>query len=192
MSKELIEHHIYELLKLIGEDANREGLEKTPERVARAYLNELFCGYEKENEVDSMLTKFSNEKIDQMVICQDMEFYSMCEHHILPFYGRCHVAYIPGEKLLGISKIPRLVEIFSRRLQIQEQLTNQIASCIEEKIGAAGVIVVMEGIHLCMRMRGVRQQNSIMKTSALKGIYREEERAVNEFLALVGLKNDWR
>ena len=186
-----IEHHVSGMLEAIREDPEREGLVDTPARVGRAYLNEIFSGYEKESEIDEMLTKFDAKDVDQMVTLQDIEFYSMCEHHILPFYGRVHVGYLPGPSLLGISKIPRLVEIFSRRLQIQEQLTNQIASCIEEKISAKGVIVIMEGIHLCMRMRGVKQQNSIMKTSSLKGVYREEARAVNEFLALIGHKSTW-
>jgi len=190
-STSLIQLNVHELLSLIGEDPNRDGLVETPKRVAKAYLNEIFSGYDKEAEIDAMLTQFGVEKYDQMVICKDSEFYSMCEHHILPFYGRCHVAYIPGESLMGISKIPRLVEIFARRLQMQERLTEQIAACIEDKIKPKGVIVIMEGIHLCMRMRGVRQQNAKMITSALRGVFLNEPHAKAEFLSLINRGDNW-
>ena len=174
-----------ELLYAIGEDPKREGLKETPNRVARTYLNELCCGYQQEGEIDKLITKFGSEKYNQMILCRDIEFYSLCEHHMLPFYGRCHIAYIPGKSLLGISKLSRLVEVYARRLQVQERLTNQIASCIEERIQPQGVMVVMEGIHLCMRMRGVKQQNSVMTTSALKGVFMSEPHAKAEFFSLL-------
>jgi len=173
------------LLKAIGEDPEREGLKETPNRVARAYLNELCAGYQQEGEIEKLITKFGSEKYNQMILCKDIEFYSLCEHHMLPFYGRCHIAYIPGKSLLGISKLSRLVEVYARRLQVQERLTNQIASCISERIVPSGVMVVMEGIHLCMRMRGVRQQNSVMTTSSLKGVFMTEPHAKAEFFSLL-------
>lgn len=189
--KKLIEGHVYELLKLLGEDPDREGLKATPSRVARAYLDEIVLGYEQESVIDKLITKFGKEKYDQIIMCKDIEFYSLCEHHMLPFYGRVHIGYIPGESLLGISKLSRLVEVYARRLQVQERLTDEIAHCIEERIKPKGVIVIMEGIHLCMRMRGVKQQNAVMMTSALKGVFLDEPHAKQEFISLMNRKSEF-
>jgi GTP cyclohydrolase I len=184
-SKHMIESCVRQVIKLIGENEMREGLLTTPERVARAYLDELCCGYLREGEIEALITKFGPEKYDQMIMCKDIEFYSLCEHHMLPFYGKCHIAYLPGESLLGISKLSRLVEVYARRLQVQERLTSQIANCIDERIKPRGVMVVMEAIHLCMRMRGVKQQNSVLITSALKGVFMTEPHAKQEFFSLL-------
>ena len=174
---------IRQLLTAIGEDPTREGLVNTPRRIEKA-LAFLTSGYGANvDEVvnDALFTVDYTE----MVIVRDIDFYSLCEHHLLPFFGRCHVAYIPRHKVLGLSKIPRLVEIFSRRLQVQERLTNQIAETIREKVDPLGVGVVMEATHLCMTMRGVQKQNTAAVTSAMLGSFREDARTRGEFLTLL-------
>ncbi len=171
------------ILSLVGEDPGREGLVKTPERVEKAYRF-FTSGYGKsvQEEVNGAL--FTVE-YDEMIIVNDIDFYSLCEHHLLPFFGRCHVAYVPNGKVLGLSKIPRLVEIFSRRLQVQERLTTQIAEAIQETVNPLGVGVVMEGQHLCMMMRGVEKQNTEAVTSAMLGVFRTDSKARTEFLDLI-------
>lgn len=175
---------IRELLSAVGEDPAREGLLDTPKRVEKA-LRFLTRGYAED--VDAMLNNalFSVD-YNEMVIVRDMDFYSLCEHHMLPFFGKCHIAYIPNGKVIGLSKIPRLVHIYSRRLQVQERLTNQIASTLSDKIAPLGVAVVMEATHLCMAMRGVEKQNSVAVTSAMLGAFREDARTRSEFLSLIG------
>jgi GTP cyclohydrolase I len=177
---------IRQLLGAIGEDPAREGLLDTPKRVEKA-LKFLTGGYSED--VDAMLNNalFSVD-YNEMVIVRDIDFYSLCEHHLLPFFGKCHVAYIPDGKVVGLSKIPRLVDIYARRLQVQERLTNQIASTLREKIRPLGVAVVMEATHLCMAMRGVEKQNSIAVTSAMLDAFREDARTRSEFLNLIGRK----
>ena len=170
-------------LRELGEDHKREGLLKTPERVARS-LRFLTSGYRQD--VDKVLNgALYSVAYDEMVIVKDIEIFSLCEHHLLPFFGRCHVAYIPTQKVIGLSKIPRLVDVFARRLQVQERLTNQIAKTIMEKIEPLGVGVVIEAKHLCMIMRGVEKQNSVAVTSAMLGVFRDEIETRQEFLSLV-------
>jgi GTP cyclohydrolase I len=178
-----IETLIRELLSALGEDPAREGLLRTPERVDRA-LRFLTSGYT--TDIDAVINEaLFTVDYSEMVIVKDVDFYSLCEHHLLPFFGKCHVAYIPNGKVIGLSKIPRLVEIFSRRLQIQERLTNQIAETIRQKIDPMGVAVVMEATHLCMSMRGVQKQNSFAVTSAMLGAFRNSSRTRLEFLELL-------
>ena len=174
---------IRQLLAELGEDPSREGLLDTPKRVEKA-LKFLTSGYAAD--VDATLNNalFSVD-YNEMVIVRDIDFYSLCEHHLLPFFGKCHVAYIPQGRVLGLSKMPRLVDIFARRLQIQERLTNQIAQTICQKIDPLGVAVVMEATHLCMSMRGVEKQNSVAATSAMLGVFREDARTRAEFLELI-------
>ena len=174
---------IRQLLAELGEDPTREGLVRTPTRVAKS-LAFLTSGYSADiDEVlnDALFTVDYNE----MVIVKDIDFYSLCEHHLLPFFGKCHVAYIPSTRVIGLSKIPRLVDVFARRLQIQERLTNQIAETIRLKIDPLGVAVVCEGTHLCMSMRGVEKQNSFAVTSAMLGVFRDNARTRTEFLELI-------
>ena len=174
---------IRQLLRALGEDPAREGLINTPKRIEKA-LAFLTSGYGAD--VDEVVNNaLFTVDYTEMVIVRDIDFYSLCEHHLLPFFGRCHVAYIPRNKVLGLSKIPRLVEIFSRRLQVQERLTNQIAETIREKIDPLGVGVVMEATHLCMSMRGVQKQNTTAVTSAMLGSFREDARTRGEFLTLL-------
>jgi len=175
------------LLVALGEDPSREGLLDTPKRVEKA-LTFLTSGYAAD--VDATLNNalFSVD-YNEMVIVRDIDFYSLCEHHLLPFFGKCHIAYIPQGRVLGLSKIPRLVDIFARRLQIQERLTNQIAETIREKIDPLGVAVVMEATHLCMSMRGVEKQNSFAVTSAMHGAFRTSSRTRMEFLELIKLRS---
>jgi GTP cyclohydrolase I len=174
---------IRQLLEELGEDPSREGLLQTPMRVEKA-LRFLTSGYRAD--VDATLNNalFSVD-YNEMVIVRDIDFYSLCEHHLLPFFGKCHVAYIPQGRVLGLSKIPRLVEIFARRLQIQERMTSEIAETLREKVDPLGVAVVVEGTHLCMSMRGVEKQNSYAITSAMLGVFREDARTRMEFLALI-------
>jgi GTP cyclohydrolase IA len=174
---------IRQLLQELGEDPDREGLAETPRRVEQA-LRFLTNGYRMD--VDRVLNgALFTVDYSEMVMVRDIDFYSLCEHHLLPFFGKCHVAYIPKHKVIGLSKIPRLVEVFSRRLQIQERLTNQIADTIEQKISPLGVAVVMEATHLCMSMRGVEKQNSTAVTSAMLGAFRNSARTRMEFLELI-------
>jgi GTP cyclohydrolase I len=179
---------IRRLLAELGEDPSREGLLRTPQRVERA-LRFLASGYTAD--IDAILNDaLFTVDYSEMVIVKDIDFYSLCEHHLLPFFGKCHVAYIPSRHVIGLSKIPRLVDVFARRLQIQERMTNQIAQTILEKINPLGVAVVCEGTHLCMSMRGVEKQNSFAVTSAMLGIFRDNARTRMEFLELLKLKSD--
>src|SRR5262245_30526971 len=177
---------IKQLLAELGEDPTREGLKDTPKRVEKA-LKFLTSGYDMD--VDEVLNDalFAVD-YSEMVIVKDIDFFSLCEHHLLPFFGKCHVAYIPRNRVIGLSKIPRLVDIFSRRLQIQERLTSQIADTIRQKIHPLGVAVVMEATHLCMSMRGVEKQNSFCVTSSMLGGFRENARTRMEFLELIKLR----
>src|SRR6188472_3272268 len=178
-----MEDLIRQLLKELGEDPDREGLLRTPLRVAKA-MKFLTSGYDAD--IDQVLNNalFSVD-YSEMVIVRDIDFYSLCEHHLLPFFGKCHVAYIPNGKVIGLSKIPRLVDIFARRLQLQERMTNEIAETIREKIRPLGVAVVCEGTHLCMAMRGVEKQNSFAITSAMLGAFQSDARTRMEFLELI-------
>ncbi|QQR55657.1 GTP cyclohydrolase I FolE [Candidatus Peregrinibacteria bacterium] len=171
-----------ELLKTLPEDAEREGLKDTPRRADEAWEH-LFSGYEKKPK--DLLTVFENEGYDEMILVKEIEFYSTCEHHLLSFFGKAHIAYIPRDKIIGLSKIPRLVEIFSRRLQNQERLTTQIAEALEELLAPKGVAVVVEAQHLCMMARGVEKQSSTVSTSALKGLFKERPATREEFLRLI-------
>jgi GTP cyclohydrolase I len=174
---------VRQLLADLGEDPDREGLRRTPLRVERA-LRFLTSGYAAN--IDEVLNDaLFTVDYSEMVIVKDVDFYSLCEHHLLPFFGKCHVAYIPRTRVIGLSKIPRLVDVFSRRLQIQERLTNQIADTIRDKIAPLGVAVVMEATHLCMSMRGVEKQNSFAVTSAMHGAFRDNARTRMEFLELI-------
>jgi len=178
---------IKRLLAELGEDPAREGLVNTPKRVEQA-LKFLTSGYEAD--VDKVINNaLFTVDYSEMVIVKDIDFYSLCEHHLLPFFGKCHIAYVPSTKVIGLSKIPRIVDIFSRRLQVQERLTNQIADIIREKVSPRGVAVVMEGTHLCMSMRGVQKQNSFAVTSAMHGIFRDKARTRMEFLELIRLRS---
>ena len=174
---------IAQVLRQLGEDPDREGLRDTPKRVEKS-LQFLTSGYQAD--IDEVINNalFSVD-YSEMVIVKDIDFYSLCEHHLLPFFGKCHVAYIPQKRVIGLSKIPRLVDVFSRRLQVQERLTDQIAQVIQEKVAPLGVAVVMEGTHLCMAMRGVEKQNSLAVTSAMLGAFRENARTRSEFLELI-------
>jgi GTP cyclohydrolase I len=174
---------ISKVLEELGEDVEREGLERTPERVAKA-LRYLTSGYDKDPK-EILNGAMFVEDYDEMVIVKDIDFSSLCEHHLLPFIGKCHVAYMPGRKIVGLSKIPRLVEMFSRRLQVQERLTTQIANTINEVLQPRGVAVVMEAVHLCMLMRGVEKQNSKAITSAMLGAFREGAETRAEFMDLI-------
>ncbi len=178
-----LEDAIREVLRQVGEVPGREGLIKTPRRVAQS-LKFLTSGYTRD--VDELLNgAFYEVAYEEMVIVKDIEVFSLCEHHLLPFFGRCHIGYIPSKKVIGLSKIPRLVEVFARRLQLQERLTNQIAETIMEKINPRGVGVVIEARHLCMIMRGVEKQNSVAVTSGMLGVFRDEQKTREEFLSLV-------
>jgi len=174
--------HYKEVLKLLGEDPSREGLEKTPMRVAKA-MQILTRGYTQDPHKVLTDALFA-EKYDQMVIVKDIDFFSMCEHHMLPFYGKVHVAYIPNGYITGLSKIARVVDIFSHRLQVQERLTEQIQQCIQDTLKPMGVMVVIEAKHMCMQMRGVEKQNSITTTSAYSGVF-ESTKSRSEFMSLL-------
>ena len=178
--------HVKEILRLIGEDPAREGLVKTPERVAKA-LQFMTQGYE-QNGAEIIQKAIFDEEYKQMVIVKDIELYSMCEHHMCPFIGKAHVAYIPNGKITGLSKIARVVETYARRLQVQERLTVQIRNCIEESLHPLGVAVVIEAQHTCMSMRGVQKSNAITTTSAFSGIFLSSARTRNEFLNLIDRK----
>jgi GTP cyclohydrolase I len=184
-SQAKIEAAVHTILNEIGEDPKREGLLRTPHRVAKAW-EFLTKGYR--DDVRKVLNgAVFTEKYDEMVIVKGIDFFSLCEHHLLPFYGKVHVAYIPKGKIIGLSKVPRVVEVFSRRLQVQERMTQQIADTLFEILEPDGVAVVIEARHLCMMMRGVEKQNSSATTSAMLGSFREDERTRNEFLKLVGI-----
>ena len=183
IDKERLEKITKELLEIIGEDTNREGLLKTPKRVAKSW-EFLSQGYKQD--LDTIVNNaIFNESAKDMVIVKDIEFYSLCEHHLIPFYGKAHVGYIPDGKIIGLSKIPRIIEFYARRLQVQERLTNQIATCIQDLLNPKGVAVIMEGRHFCMLMRGVQKQNSIASTSSMLGTFKDKSNTRNEFLKLV-------
>ena len=187
MNHKKVEGLITDLLSEIGEDPKREGLLNTPGRVAKAY-EFLTNGYKLD--VDKVMNKaIFHEKYDEMVIVKNIDFYSLCEHHMLPFYGKVHVAYLPDGKIIGLSKIPRLVELFSRRLQVQERMTQQIADTLKEYLNPRGVGVVTEAYHMCMMMRGVEKQNSSATASAMHGIFKADARTRAEFLNLIRTKN---
>ena len=180
MDLDTIEEATLNILKAVGEDVDREGLQKTPSRDARSY-QELLSGYRMDPR------SLINEAVfdvayDEMVIVRDIEFYSMCEHHMLPFMGRAHVAYVPTDKVIGLSKIPRIVDLFSRRLQVQERMTTQIAEYIDYVLKPQGVAVVVEGVHMCMMLRGVKKHDARMTTSSMLGVFREEITTRMEFL----------
>ena len=183
MDLDLVAGHVKTILKELGEDPEREGLVKTPERVAKAYKF-LTQGYSKKIE-DVLNGAVFEEKYDEMVIVKDIDFYSMCEHHLLPFFGKVHVAYIPDGKIVGISKIPRIIDVFARRLQVQERMTQEISDTLQKFLQPRGVAVVAEAYHMCMMMRGVEKQNSITTTSAMHGIFKSDARTRGEFLNLI-------
>ncbi len=176
--------HVKAILKLLGEDPEREGLVKTPERVAKA-MQFLTQGYFQDGEALVNSAVFQ-EPYDHMVIVKDIELFSLCEHHMLPFIGKAHVAYIPNGQITGLSKIARVVETYARRLQVQERLTEQIRDCIQESLKPMGVAVVIEALHTCMSMRGVQKSNAITTTSAFSGVFLKDARTRNEFLQLIG------
>jgi GTP cyclohydrolase IA len=182
-----MEEQIRHILKALGEDPDREGLVKTPHRMAQA-LTFLTQGYRMDPKQiinDALFT----EDYEEMILQKDIDFFSLCEHHLLPFFGKAHVAYIPHHKIVGISKLARLVDVYARRLQVQERLTNQIANTIMERLDPLGAAVVIEAEHLCMRMRGVEKQNSIIITSTLLGAFRTREETRNEFMTLIRHRN---
>ncbi len=182
-----LEMNTKNLLELLGEDPSREGLLNTPKRVAKAW-EFLTKGYN-EN-LDELINNaiFEGESKD-MVIVKNIEFYSLCEHHMIPFYGKAHIGYIPDGKIIGLSKLARITDLFSQRLQVQERLTNQIAQCLQEVLNPRGIAVVLEGKHFCMLSRGVQKQNSIATSSSMLGIFREKESTRNEFLKLIEMNN---
>jgi GTP cyclohydrolase I len=178
-----LEDLVREFLAKIGEDPSREGLQKTPYRVARAY-EFLTKGYRQD--IDAVMNNaIFEEKYSQIVIVKDIDFYSLCEHHLLPFFGKVHIAYIPDGKIIGLSKLPRIVEVFARRLQVQERMTEQIAETLYQYLQPRGVGVVVEGQHLCMMMRGVEKQNSVATTSAMLGEFHDDVKTREEFLNLI-------
>ncbi len=178
-----LEKHVRGMLEGLGEDPDRDGLERTPHRVARS-LRFLTKGYA-EDPITILNNALFDVTYDEMVVVKDIDFFSLCEHHMLPFFGKAHVAYIPNGKVVGLSKIPRLVEMFARRLQVQERLTMQIAETIEKVLAPKGVAVVVESVHLCMMMRGVQQQNAFAITSSLKGSFQADSKTRSEFMELI-------
>jgi GTP cyclohydrolase IA len=181
-----ISEHYRSVLELLGEDVNRDGLIKTPERAAKA-MKFLTHGYDLDPQAILKSALFK-EDYENMVVVKDIEMYSLCEHHLLPFFGKAHIAYIPAGKIVGLSKIPRIVDAFSRRLQVQERLTNEIRDCIQETLHPAGVAVVIEASHMCMQMRGVQKQNSVTTTSAFTGEFLNNHKTREEFIALISSK----
>lgn len=177
-----IEKNVKEIIDFLGEDVEREGLIETPKRVQKAY-EEIFSGY-KQNPKDLMKT-FQEGTCEEMVILKNCEFYSTCEHHMFPFFGHISIGYIPNKKVIGISKLARLVDCFSKRMQIQERMTTQIADTIMSELDARGVFVVCKGVHFCMRSRGVKKQDASMVTSAIRGVFKENAEARQEFLSLI-------
>ena len=187
MVADSIEKSIGEILRVIGEDPQREGLRKTPERVARS-LQYLTKGYAEDPKTVVNGAMFV-EEYSEMIVLKDLDFFSLCEHHILPFFGTAHVAYIPKHRIVGISKLARLVEVYARRLQVQERLTTQIANMLMDELDPLGVGVVLRAEHLCMRMRGVEKQNSVVVTSAMLGVFRTHQETRQEFMTLVNSGN---
>ena len=188
MENKNIENLTTQLLREIGEDPSREGLLRTPKRVSRAW--QFFAkGYKQD--LDKIINNaIFNEDAKDMVIVRDIEFFSLCEHHLIPFFGRAHVGYIPNGKVVGLSKIPRIIDMFSRRLQVQERLTRQIAETVKDILDPVGVAVIMEGQHMCMQMRGVQKQNSYTSTSAMHGKFRTSAETRSEFLSIIGRRTD--
>ena len=185
MENDKIENLTKQLIEEIGEDPSREGLLKTPSRVSKAW-SFFSRGYNQD--LDKIINNaVFNEDATDMVVVRDVEFFSLCEHHLIPFFGRAHVAYLPDGKVIGLSKIPRIIDMFSRRLQVQERLTRQIAETVKEILDPIGVAVIMEGQHMCMQMRGVEKQNSLTTTSSMLGKFRESDRTRSEFLSIIGL-----
>lgn len=179
---EEIANHYREIIRLLGENAEREGLLKTPDRVSKA-MQFLMNGYEQDPE-EILHSAMFTEDYRQMVIVKDIDFYSMCEHHMLPFFGKAHIAYIPNHKITGLSKIARVVEVYARRLQVQERMTTQIKDCIQNTLNPLGVMVILEAQHLCMQMRGVQKQNSITTTSDFTGVF-QQAKTREEFMNLI-------
>lgn len=177
-----MENEVKKIIEYIGEDPTREGLLETPKRVQRAY-DEIYSGYKQDPK--SLMKVFHDGSCKEMVILKNCEFYSTCEHHMFPFFGHVSIGYIPNGKVIGISKLARLVDCFSKRMQIQERMTSQIADTIMQELDALGVIVVCEGVHFCMRSRGVKKQDASMVTSAVRGIFQENAAARQEFLSLI-------
>ncbi len=184
MDKARIEKAVREILIAIGEDPDREGLVETPKRVANMY-EEIFAGLD--SDPHRLLKVFDEGDNDEMVVVRDIPMYSMCEHHMLPFFGKAHVAYIPNGKIVGLSKIPRIVDAFARRMQVQERLTDQIKDCIQEALEPLGVAVVIEAQHMCMQMRGIQKQNSVTTTSSFTGAF-EKDKTRKEFINLIANK----
>ena len=185
MENDKIENLTKQLIEEIGEDPTREGLLKTPSRVSKAWS--FFSGGYNQDLDKIINNAVFNEDATDMVVVRDVEFFSLCEHHLIPFFGRAHVAYLPNGKVIGLSKIPRIIDMFSRRLQVQERLTRQIAETVKEILDPIGVAVIMEGQHMCMQMRGVEKQNSLTTTSSMLGKFRESDRTRSEFLSIIGL-----
>lgn len=183
---EVLSKHFKEVIKTLGEDTDREGLQKTPERVAKAM--QFLTSGNALNPDDIMAQAIFHEEYSEMVIVKDIEVYSLCEHHMLPFFGKAHVAYIPKGKIVGLSKIPRVVDAYSRRLQVQERLTIEIRDCIQRTLDPEGVAVVIEASHMCMQMRGVQKQNSVTTTSAFTGLFLKNDSTRKEFINLVQAK----
>jgi GTP cyclohydrolase IA len=179
-----VEDLIRSLLIKLGEDPDRQGLLRTPKRVADSFKF-LTSGYAK-NPEDVLNNAVFDEPYDEMVIVKEIDFYSLCEHHLLPFWGRAHIAYIPNGKIVGLSKLPRLVEVFARRLQVQERLTQQVADSVENAVHPLGVAVVIEAFHLCIAMRGVEKQNAFATTSAMRGVFQDDRATRSEFMNLIG------
>lgn len=182
-SSDALARHFEAIVRELGLDPNQEGLRRTPARVAESFKF-LTKGY-LEDPSEILLKATFAEEYDQMVLVKDVDFYSLCEHHLLPFYGKCHVAYIPTGRVVGLSKIPRVIDVFARRFQVQERLTQEIAGAIEKAIRPRGIGVVVEAFHLCMAMRGVEKQSCYATTSAMKGVFRTHERTRNEFLSFL-------
>ena len=183
-SQDRVQDLIQSLLEEIGEDSSREGLLKTPERVAESW--EFFSQGYRQKLGEIINHAIFHEDAKDMIVVRDVEFFSLCEHHLLPFFGKAHVGYIPNGRVIGLSKIPRIIDMFSRRLQVQERLTRQIAETIQDVLDSIGVAVVMEGRHMCMQMRGVEKQNCLASTSSMLGKFRESDRTRSEFLTIIG------
>jgi len=182
MNQDQIRKLIQQLIQHIDPEPTREGLRATPQRVARSF-EKLFAGYD----IDPLaqLTFFDSEQYDEMITCRDIDFYSTCEHHLLPFYGKAYIGYIPDKKIIGLSKLPRIVEAFARRLQNQERLTSQITDCLHRALHAKGIGVIIEATHLCMQARGVEKQNTLVTTSSFRGLFKNNLNTRNEFLTLM-------
>lgn len=182
MNQVKLEQLITQLLSEVDPQPQREGLQDTPVRVARSFTT-LFSGYN--TNLNDVLTFFDSESYDEMITCKEIDFYSTCEHHLLPFYGRAHIGYIPDKKIVGLSKLPRVVEAFARRLQNQERLTSQITAFLDEALQAKGIGVVLAGVHLCMKARGVEKQNTIVTTSSFRGLFKKNLNTRSEFLKII-------